>query len=191
MAINYKQCPQCGSKNAINIEYGYPSLDMIKEESAGEIWLGGCCTTANDPEYYCKDCEYEWNRDQAIDATYSKIKAIKASVGGYFGGYYDVYIDLITRKVTWLHGGCGQIGLPIHKTIRTATATRFVDGLKMVNLLDWKANYIEPSVCDGTQWSVEIIRDGRNIKKNGDNKFPDEWDMFCSLISQVLGREFR
>jgi len=60
----------------------------------------------------------------------------------------------------------------------------------MLDLLNWKAKFIGPGVCDGTQWSVEIIRKGRNIKKHGDNKFPDEWDEFCNLITKVSGRSF-
>ncbi|MDD2586509.1 MAG: hypothetical protein PHT79_10185 [Syntrophomonadaceae bacterium] len=45
-----------------------------------------------------------------------------------------------------------------------------------MDVLNWKSKYVEPGICDGTQWSVEIVRDERNIKKYGDNKFPDEWD---------------
>jgi len=62
--------------------------------------------------------------------------------------------------------------------------------LKMLNLLNWKSKYIEPGICDGTQWSLEIIKSGRNIKKYGDNKFPDEWDEFCRLIKRISGKNF-
>lgn len=74
------------------------------------------------------------------------------------------------------------------KTIRSETSKKFIEELKMVNLLNWKAKYIEPGVLDGTQWSVEIIRDERNIKKYGDNQFPNEWDMFCEIIKKMIGK---
>ena len=32
---------------------------------------------------------------------YEKIKKIEASVGGYFGGYYQVEIDLENNLVCW------------------------------------------------------------------------------------------
>ena len=53
----------------------------------GKIMMDGCDIMKDNPKYFCKECEYKWNREQAIDAAYSKIKAIKASVGGYFSGY--------------------------------------------------------------------------------------------------------
>jgi len=60
----------------------------------------------------------------------------------------------------------------------------------VLDLLNWKSNYIEPGICDGTQWGIEIIKSGRNIKKYGDNKFPDEWDDFCRLIRKIAQRVF-
>jgi hypothetical protein len=116
--------------------------------------------------------------------------AINASVGWYFGSYYHVDIDLTRRRVTWSHWD-GEKKDTIQKTIRPTIAKTFIDKLKLLNLLDWKAKYIEPRVCDGTHWSVELIKDGRNIKKYGDNKFPHEWDVFCSIIRWLVNKEFR
>lgn len=62
MAINYKKCPICGSLNAIKILYGMPTHDAFLMAEEGKIKLGGCCITDSDPEYYCKDCENEWDR---------------------------------------------------------------------------------------------------------------------------------
>ena len=86
MAINYRRCPKCGSLKAIKILYGMPTHEAILMAEEGKIKLGGCCITGNDPEYYCKDCENEWDRQTAIDNVYNEIRGIKASVGGYFGG---------------------------------------------------------------------------------------------------------
>lgn len=35
------------------------------------------------------------------------------------------------------------------------------------------------------------IKRGRNIKKYGDNKFPDNWDDFCKVISNISGKVFK
>jgi len=39
--------------------------------------------------------------ERAIEEAYRKIKTINVSVGGYFGGYYDVTIDLTNLETTW------------------------------------------------------------------------------------------
>ncbi len=190
MAINYKQCPNCGSKNSIKILYGDPSFKAYQDAEAGKVKLGGCCMMLGGPEYFCKDCEHEWNREQAIDDSYNKINTIKASVGGFFDGFYNVEIDLENLKIAWSHS-INTENEPIHKSIRVDTAKKFINQLKTIGLLNWKAKYIEPRVLDGTHWSVEIINDKRTIRKYGDNQFPNEWESFCKLINRVTGKKFR
>lgn len=51
-----------------------PSHELFQEAEAGKVKLGGCCIIEGGPEYFCKDCENEWNKEQAIDAAYGKIK---------------------------------------------------------------------------------------------------------------------
>ncbi|WP_051188615.1 hypothetical protein [Proteocatella sphenisci] len=189
MAIKYNKCPRCGSLNVIKIIYGMQTHDAFLMTEEGKIKLGSCCITDSEPEYYCKDCENEWGRQISIDKAYNEIIRIKTSVGGYFGGYFEVDIDYENRKLKWSHLCAGAEDY-YEKTIRQNTLYKFIDELKMLNLLDWKSKYIEPDVCDGTQWSLEIIKSGRNIKKYGDNKFPDEWDDFCRLIRNVSGNVF-
>lgn len=191
MAIAYNQCPKCGSKISVKIVYGMPNYELFEEAEAGKVKLGGCMIIEGSPEYFCMECEHEWNKEQAINAAYGRIKAIKASVGGYFGGYYNVDVDLVDLKSTWSHEGGGEDEETIYKTIRAATANKFVEELKMLNLLDWKAKYIEPDMCDGTQWSVEIITAGRTIRKVGDNQFPEEWDQFCKTVRKLTNKVFR
>jgi len=111
-------------------------------------------------------------------------------VGGYFGGYYEAIIDLTNLETTWRfnEGGTEETS---KKTIHVATAQAFIEELKIINLLNWKAKYIEIGVCDGTQWSVEILTDGRTIKKYGDNQFPEEWKLFCRSIRRITKRKFQ
>ncbi|MEM0331135.1 MAG: hypothetical protein QXW84_07155 [Archaeoglobaceae archaeon] len=190
MAINYKKCPKCGSKNSVKIVYGMPSFKLFQEAEAGKVKLGGCCIIEGGPEYHCKDCNNEWNREQVLDIAYDQIKGLKASVGGYFGGYYHVTIDLTNLKTTWLfnEGGSEETST---RSIRTKTAEEFIKCLKEINPLNWKGKYIEPGVCDGTQWSIEIITDERTVRKYGSNKFPEEWKQFCKMIKRITGKEFR
>ena len=77
MAITYKQCPKCGSKNSVKIVYGMPSYELFQEAEVGKVKLGGCVIIEDNPEYFCKDCEHEWNLEQPIDGAYSKKKPSK------------------------------------------------------------------------------------------------------------------
>ncbi len=177
MAINYKQCPQCESNNTLKILYGMPSHVAMEQAEAGKIKLGGCSLIVGGPEYYCNDCENEWNKEHAIDAAYKNIKELKASVGGYFGGSYSVVVDLTTGRITWSHWNNGEVVDEEFKIVKGSTVKNFIEEMQIINPLNWKKEYIEPGMLDGTSWSLELTRDGRNIKKHGVNKYPREWEV--------------
>ena len=65
-------CPKCSSvKDVIPIEYGYPGEEMMEEEKTGKIRLGGCCIADDNPEWYCKACQYEWQANHPEDGRFS------------------------------------------------------------------------------------------------------------------------
>jgi len=52
-----KKCPHCGSSDLVKIVYGLPDVTAGEAAARGEIILGGCCVTDNDPTHHCNDCE--------------------------------------------------------------------------------------------------------------------------------------
>lgn len=56
--------------------------------------------------------------------------------------------------------------------------------LSCIHLGEWKTRYDDPDVCDGVQWSVEIIFDNGFSKKHlwGSNKFPYNFDRFLEVM---------
>ena len=122
---------------------------------------------------------------------YEKIKKIEASVGGYFGGFYQVEVDLENNLVSWTHGGEGELEETVHRNIRLTTVKKFLEQLETINLLNWEAKFIDPGVLDGTQWHVEIVMDGHTITKHGSNCYPEQWGKFRQAISKITGKPFR
>jgi hypothetical protein len=51
-----KYCPKCHSQ-LIPIIYGLPTHEMFLKQEKGELILGGCVISPNDPKYYCKKCK--------------------------------------------------------------------------------------------------------------------------------------
>ena len=121
---------------------------------------------------------------------YEKIKKIEAHIGGYFGGYYQVEVDLENNLVSWTTGGEGKLEEIVHKNIRLATAKKFLEQLETINLLNWEAKFIDPGVLDGTQWHVEIVMDGHSITKHGSNDYPEQWGKFRQSISKIARKPF-
>lgn len=57
-----KKCPKCG-ENLVEIIYGMPSSELFEAEERGEVVIGGCEVTGNDPAYRCKKCDIDYSRN--------------------------------------------------------------------------------------------------------------------------------
>src|SRR5690625_1440041 len=131
MTIRYKKCFTCGSLDVAKIIYGYPTADAFKEQEEGKIKLGGCVISEDNPVYHCNQCEKQWTADEAIDAAYNEIIGLRASVGGYFEGYYDMTISLQDKKLTWKYSLDGDSN---EKELSDADMIALMNGLKVVDL---------------------------------------------------------
>ncbi len=133
--------------------------------------------------------ESKFDKEQSFNVDYSHIKAIKASVDSFFDGYYYVNIDFSTLSVSWSHSLSVDEGT-IQISTSPTMACRLINEIKRINLLEWKAKYINLEVCDGTQWNVKLVLEDRIIEKYGDNSFPDKWEKFCSLMKWITCKQF-
>lgn len=51
------KCPECGGK-VVEIVYGFPSLELMKQAENKEVFLGGCCVNGEgNPQWACVECE--------------------------------------------------------------------------------------------------------------------------------------
>lgn len=62
-----------------------------------------------------------------------------------------------------------------------------IPALQTCNFMAWTDNYVDPPVYDGTQWELRIQLGKKGVRKiEGDNDFPEEWDIFQKFISDCL-----
>ena len=50
------KCPNCGSK-LLEIIYGMPDSEIGEKAMKGELFLGGCMISDENPKYHCNTCE--------------------------------------------------------------------------------------------------------------------------------------
>ena len=58
--ITREKCPNCGSNKTAEIIYGMATYEMSLQEQKGEIKIGGCCVSENDPRWHCFACGHEF-----------------------------------------------------------------------------------------------------------------------------------
>lgn len=188
MAITYKKCIDCGSRNVRKIVYGYPSREMMVEESLGKIKLGGCCLVIGvSPEYYCNDCNREWSRTDSIDASYNQIVAIHVTINRFPQGEVELSVNFDTGMLTWKYTYLDEMN---EKQLDNKALEQFMFDLKLTRILQWRRSYFDPHILDGTSWKIDIVREKRTLKRSGRNKFPAEWEVFCNLIYNLTGDQF-
>lgn len=66
-----KTCPHCAQAEAVPIAYGYPSPEGMEAAERGEVVLGGCVVTGEDPRTICRACGSRWSASR--DKTQTKI----------------------------------------------------------------------------------------------------------------------
>ena len=56
-------CPKCGSKKVLYVIIGHPTDHGFELERKGKAMSTGCIIMGNEKNSYCKNCEYEWDRE--------------------------------------------------------------------------------------------------------------------------------
>ena len=62
-ASDRPECPKCGSEHVLPIAYGLPGPEMMEDVRRGEIELGGCVISGNDPQWSCQACGWRWGKE--------------------------------------------------------------------------------------------------------------------------------
>ena len=57
-----KKCPKCGDQ-LVEIVYGMPGPELFEASERGEVILGGCCITGDDPKYHFNKCKLDYSQD--------------------------------------------------------------------------------------------------------------------------------
>lgn len=58
-----KKCPKCGEHEGVEIVYGYPTNALWEQVERGEVALGGCLVTPENPRWWCRVCKHRWGKE--------------------------------------------------------------------------------------------------------------------------------
>ena len=108
-------------------------------------------------------------------------------IGGYLGHSYNVTIVGETLR----YQAISQDGQQQTKDIIPTKEKwqRFWAKLESAGVWEWKPEYPNPGILDGTQWSIDIEHAGRSLTSRGDNNYPGKkaFNTFLEAVESVLG----
>jgi hypothetical protein len=137
-------------------------------------------------------------------------KRLYIGIGGYFGSCYSVHLE--KGHLTYTHQKEGtrfpetreSVSEKIQPTQKRWQAFRAA--LDRLNVWCWQEHYLDPGVCDGTQWSLKIAYPDKAVISGGSNSFPGRngealsltaqrnektFARFCCAVALLVGREFQ
>lgn len=65
--VTRPSCPECGSTEVIPIAYGLPAHSLVEAAPRGEVEIGGCLISDDDPTHACRTCGHRFRRRGRLD----------------------------------------------------------------------------------------------------------------------------
>ena len=109
------------------------------------------------------------------DSNLASITEVYFSIGGYFGGsdtyYLNIENNIATQATTKGYGAS-----PIEKQYSEEETKLLIDNFESLHVEYWNYEYVDPFICDGTQWELTVRReDNRAVVWHGSNDYPENW----------------
>ena len=112
------------------------------------------------------------------------MKRFILGIGGFFGGY-NKHIYTVSGDRVLFDLEHSFYPKPTNRPVcEPFTREEFVRGLAELHIGEWKKNYVNPLVLDGTQWNLDIeYEDGRKpFHIYGSNAYPYNFDELLEFL---------
>lgn len=186
-------CPLCGGKNTAKILWGMPAFtpELEDELNSGSVVLGGCCIIEPTPTHHCKDCDNDIL--YPFEEKLAKTEYFEFQIGGFFCGYSRIMVENDNGRYTAAYApGFANPEDAMKTEISEEEFVRFITGIYRCCLWEWKDEYVDPGVLDGTQWTIRVRLNGQDEKEwYGSNDYPPLWKKFIKAVNTLPLPEIR
>ena len=194
------QCPGCGSDYIARMIYGMRRYESVRFSDEPVVY-GGKEATENSSRWECRECGKQFGRLPVWSAGEKKITPedlvrIEFMIGGCFSGYDTVVIRRDGENMALCVSHMPNYGVPVY--VREYSGREWDALMKLmfekVYVQDWKREYTDNLVLDGTQWSlVMTFIGGLSLEFSGSNDYPTLWETFQKQFAKYVaeGRKWR
>jgi len=121
---------------------------------------------------------------------------LKAYVGGFSGPCYQVRVNFLQKRFTylvWTRNRDGEINMEnLYQSKLPGDFEEFKRDILSMKLWEWESSYPtnEGIILDGTNWFVELKTTKTVYKSEGMQAFPPKWKKFCRAIEKLTASPF-
>lgn len=190
----YQLSDYCSILNDNNIKWNRKSMRNAATESIDEKCILALIMSAIRAERINEGAFLDFFQDGSIlkwlkrlkDIDYRNFKApikeIYFNIGGFFGGYDTYYLNIVNNKAT-LATTEGYNSSPVEKQYSEEETKLLLAEFESLHVEYWNSEYVDPCICDGTQWELAIKREGNHVVVwNGSNDYPENWGDLLSFF---------
>lgn len=118
------------------------------------------------------------------------LKRLEYSIGGFFGGYSSVQIDIANGKILNV-----AVIQPFERELPPVKQAPDLDdllaSLRKLHIEEWRHRY-DSDILDGTQWGLKLTyTNGRRPREyTGSNNYPYNFEALQELIKGIAGPDF-
>ena len=184
------KCPYCGSINTARFIYGLPAFseEMQRKLDVGKWALGGCCISRK-----CNDCKKDFGTEPILINLKKDIvedyRDIVTSIRFRVGSIFRHTLVTINKNDKGAVVEVSQIMSFDKPDMRQITKGKWQ---KIVNTLygqmylhEWKKDYVNMNVLDGTQWRLDITLTNRRKRSyHGSNDYPPYWKELLKVFKE-------
>ncbi|MCR4944517.1 MAG: hypothetical protein K5986_08740 [Clostridium sp.] len=180
-------CPLCGGNNTSKILWGMPAWSPELEEDLQlkKIVLGGCCIPTPTPKYHCNDCDkhilYTTEEDEI------KTYYFKFGIGVFFDGHSRIEVEKSPKGAyARYYPSFENAEKEVSIKLTDEQFFKYIHKIYCASIMEWKEEYDNPNILDGTQWGVTIkYYDGKEKNWYGNNDYPPLWNKFLKAVNQL------
>lgn len=112
--------------------------------------------------------------------------AIRLYIGGFDGPNYVVQVNgnVVKYEVTGMTGGDKKPTETFN--VSTQKIQDFINKLKTLGIQEWRGDYSNISLVDGTHWSVMIKHKDLSMSSQGSNNFPDNFQSYLEAVKTLI-----
>jgi len=168
-----RKCPYCDFRPIANVLYGYPadSEELNKEIEEGKVTFGGCCVGGPQANWKCTSCQKEFYKIKKDDFY------IRFEVNEYMNECNEfVYINGLTYLNRVFLGSSKRLD------INREEINDIFEFCEKLDVFNWKKEYHNPNMLDGTGWELELNFNGKYVKSSGINDYPKGYDALYSKL---------
>lgn len=125
-----------------------------------------------------------------FEADLLSLKRLEYSIGGFFGGYGSVQVDVADGKI--LNVAVTQpFGRELPPVKQVPDCDDLLASLRKLHIEEWRYHY-DSDIVDGTQWGLKLTyANGRRPREyTGSNNYPYNFEALQELIKAIAGPDF-